>query len=273
MATFNRVFIIIMGFALCSLTAASESCSVETGECDALDQAEDVQLSLLQKGIEHKVNAAQKHHKVVSHNGLHKRKDVKRNKVHVKVARRHVTWLGTCHGYGCPPAYSADEPCPSECEAYPGTTGDCVGTSEHNKTCPNTFDLSKNKPCPKGCTVIPDTTGNFFLDLIMMSSHKRKVHAKVTTRSAWLGTCHGEGCPPAYNATRPCPSECEAYAGTTGDCLGTSEHNKTCPNTFDLSKGKFCPKGCTVVPDTNGEEDLDFIMKSSHKRKVHAKEP
>ena len=139
MATFNFALFAIVGFALCDLAASSESCSVATGACDSLDQADDVHVSLLQAGIEHKASVGV--HEAVSTNGVNESTPEKEN------------WIGCCHGENCPNASTVDDPCPSECQASYGTSGLCLGRDNDNNTCPETFDLTNGEFCPQGCLV------------------------------------------------------------------------------------------------------------------------
>jgi hypothetical protein len=269
MATFNRLFIIV-GFALCSLAAASASCSAATGECDALDQADDVHVSLLQKGIERDIGS-----QVVSH-GLRNGKTFKTKQHQEKVTSRlenngntiktkkyHATWLGTCRGEGCPPAYNTT--CPSECETYPGLTGVCLGISEEGSICPTTFDLAENRFCPKGCTVVPDPTGD--VDLIMKSSHKNKTrndknktngknrtHRKIKT--IVKNRSHDKNRTQDNNKTdvKDCKNKTDMKEGNNktdvkeawlGTCSGVG-----CPSAYTADKP--CPSECTAVAGTAG---------------------
>jgi hypothetical protein len=146
MAAFKLSLSLTVGFALCSLAASSESCSVATGACDSLDQADGMHVSLLQADIEHKASA--------------------------ESTKSEVTWVGPCHGGGCPNASTVDHRCPTECQAFYGTAGLCMGRDEDNKTCPETFDLENGEFCPQGCIV---TVVNVSSSLLSMPKQDRKV--------------------------------------------------------------------------------------------------
>jgi len=134
MAARTLTLIVFAGLSLLSMAVASESCSTAMGTCESLDNAAGTHVSLVQKNMKLSM-------------------DIKGKRNHVKDA-----WLGTCPGTSCPPAYAADQPCPSDCASVTGTTGACSGTDDIGKTCSGSFDLSTDTFCPNGCTVTVDAS-------------------------------------------------------------------------------------------------------------------
>jgi len=90
---------------------------------------------------------------------------------------------------------------------------------------------------------------------LSMDSKGKRGHVK----DAWLGTCSGTSCPPAYTADQPCPPDCTTVVGTTGTCSGTDDKGKTCSGSFDLSTDTFCPNGCTVTADASDDTTTSTI--------------